>query len=98
MNKLSHRIIFGINNALLIVYKLKMKTEGIEISRQDINLLMAVLFEVKMNTAQNQDELESLRKKIGLCWSYMSPFKMMFVPTEHFSEWFNTQQPKEEDD
>jgi len=75
-----------------------MKTEGVEISRQDINLLMAVLFEVKMVTAQNQAEVESLRKRIGLCWSDMSPFKMVFVPTEHFSEWFNTQQTKEEDD
>jgi len=75
-----------------------METTGVEISRQDINLLMAVLFEVRMNTAENQAEVESLRKRIGLCWSDMSPFKMVFVPTENFSEWFNTQQTKEENE
>ena len=76
-----------------------METKGVEISRTDINLLMTVLFEVVQQegwpSEQNRLEVESLRKRIGLCQGDMKPFTMVFVPTENFSEWFNTQQEQE---
>ena len=79
-----------------------METKGVEISRSDINLLMTVLFEAVQRegwpSAENRLEVESLRKRIGLCQGDMKPFQMVFVPTENFSEWFNTQREQEEND
>ena len=79
-----------------------METKGVEVSRTDINLLMTVLFEVVQQegwpSEQNRLEVESLRKRIGLCQGDMKPFQMVFVPTENFSEWFNTQREQETND
>ena len=66
--------------------------EGYPMPREDISSLSQILYIISQGEGHTLNNFEmrelalKLKSKVDLAWGDLAPMKMLFVPTEHFSE------------
>lgn len=71
---------------------LEQNSEGYAMPREDVASLSQILYVIaqgdghKLNNFEMRQLANDLRCKVDLAWGDLAPMKMLFVPTEHFSE------------
>ena len=71
---------------------LNQTNEGYVMPREDVASLSQILYVIaqgdghKLNNFEMRELANELRCKVDLAWGDFAPMKMLFVPTEHFSE------------
>ena len=77
--------------------------EGYAMPREDVASLSQILYVIaqgeghKLNNFEMRELANELRCKVDLAWGDFAPMRMLFVPTEHFSENIQVGADKEPD-
>lgn len=74
--------------------------KAVQMDRLDLNDLCHLLglIETEYLMPEGMRQMASkLRKQVSLCWGDAAPFRMVYIPTDHYGEYISGKSPEDGD-